>query len=203
MAQDVVRFAGEVVAVVAARTAAAARDAAEQVIVDYDDLPVVLDMETALQDGADLVHPDLGTNVSAVWTFDSGEGGIGEDVDTVIEAARTEPDGVVIERRYRQQRLIPAFLEPRSTVVDPTGEQFMVWSSTQVPHFVRVFMAIVTGTSEQKIRVIAPDVGGGFGGKLQFTAEEVITSWWPVSCGKPVKYTETRSESIALRAPRA
>ena len=197
VAQDRVRFAGEVVAVIAARSAAAARDAAEHVIVDYEDLPVVLDMEEAIKDGADLAHPELGTNISAVWTLDSAEGGIGGDVDAAIDAARTDPEGVVIERRFRQQRLIPAFMEPRSTVVDPTGQQITIWSSTQVPHFVRVFMALVTGTSESKIRVVAPDVGGGFGGKLQFTPEEVITFLVARELRKPVKYTESRSESIA------
>ncbi len=196
IAQDRVAFAGEIVAVIAARSAAAARDAAEHVIVDYEDLPVVLDMEEAVKDGAELTHPDLGTNVSAVWTLDSAEGGFGGDVDEAIQAARNDPDGVVIERRYRQQRLIPAFLEPRSTVVDPTGEQVTVWSATQVPHFVRVFMALVTGTPEHKIRVVAPDVGGGFGGKLQFTPEEVITFLVARELRKPVKYTESRSESL-------
>ncbi len=196
VAQDRVAFAGEIVAVIAARSASAARDAAEHVIVDYEDLPVVLDMEEAVKDGAALAHPELGTNISAVWTLDSAAGGFGGDVDAAIEAARTDPDGVVIERRFRQQRLVPAFMEPRSTVVDPTGEQFVVWSATQVPHFVRVFMALITGTSESKIRVIAPDVGGGFGGKLQFTPEEAITFLVARELRKPVKYTETRSESL-------
>ncbi len=196
VAQDRVSFAGEIVAVIAARSASAARDAAEHVIVDYEDLPVVLDMEEAVKDGATLAHPELGTNISAVWTLDSAAGGFGGDVDAAIEAARTDPDGIVIERRFRQQRLVPAFMEPRSTVVDPTGEQFVVWTATQVPHFVRVFMALITGTSESKIRVIAPDVGGGFGGKLQFTPEEVITFLVARELRKPVKYTETRSESL-------
>jgi carbon-monoxide dehydrogenase large subunit len=195
VAQDTVRYAGEIVAVVAARSAAQARDAADQVVVDYDDLPVVLDMEAALAPGSPLVHADLGTNENATWVYDSAAAGTGTDVEAAIEAARNDPDSIVIERRYRQQRLIPAFMEPRSTVVDPTGEQFVVWSSTQVPHFVRIFMALVTGTPESKIRVIAPDVGGGFGGKLQFTPEEVITFLVARKLSKPVKYTETRTES--------
>ena len=183
---DHVACAGEIVAVVAARTAAAAADAAREVIVDYDDLPVVLDMEEAVKDGAALAHPDLGTNISAVWTLDSHSGGTGNDVDAEIAALRADPNGVVIERRFRQQRLVPAFMEPRSTVVDPTGEQFVIWSATQVPHFVRIFMALVTGTPESKLRVIAPDVGGGFGGKLQFTPEEVITFLVARELRKPV-----------------
>jgi len=196
VAQDAVRHAGEVVAVVAARSAAAARDAADLVDVEYDDLPVVLDLEAALAEGSPLVHPDLGSNENATWVFDSAEAGTGADVDELIAAARADPGSVVLERRYRQQRLVPAFLEPRSVVVDPTGEQVVVWSATQVPHFVRIFMALVTGTPESKIRVIAPDVGGGFGGKLQFTPEEVITFLVARQLRRPVKYTETRSESI-------
>ena len=198
VAQHEVKFAGEIVAVVAARSAREARDAAALVFADYDDLPVVLDMEEAVKDGATLAHPELGTNISAVWTLDSAAAGSGGDVDAAIEAARNDPDGVVIERRYRQQRLVPAFMEPRSTVVDPTGEQYSIWSATQVPHFVRIFMALVTGTPESKIRVVAPDVGGGFGGKLQFTPEEVVTFLVARALRKPVKYTETRTESIQV-----
>ena len=112
-----------------------------------------------------LAHPDLGTNKSAFWKFDSAEAGTGGNVDEAIEKARG--DGIVIEREYRQQRLIPAFMEPRSTVVDPTGEQITMWSATQIPHILRFALAATTGVPESKIRVIAPDVGGGFGGKLQ------------------------------------
>ena len=102
----------------------------------------------------------------------------------------------MIEREYRQQRLIPAFMEPRSTVVDPTGEQITMWSATQVPHILRFALAATTGVPESKIRVIAPDVGGGFGGKLQQTPEEMITFAVARRLGKPVKFTETRSESL-------
>ncbi len=194
MPADRVAFAGEAVAVVVARSAAAARDAADLVDVDYDELPAVLDMATALDEGAPLAHPDLGTNESATWVFDSAEAGTGEDVEDAITAARA--DGVVIERTLRQQRLAPAFMEPRSVVVDPTGEQITMWSSTQVPHIVRVMMALVTGVPESKIRVVAPDVGGGFGGKLQFTPEELATFLVAKRLGKPVKFTETRTESL-------
>jgi aerobic carbon-monoxide dehydrogenase large subunit len=196
IAQDSVTFAGEVVAVVAARSAAEARDAVDLVDVEYEELPVVLDLEAALADGAPLAHPELGTNENATWEFDSAAAGTGEDVEAVIAAARTDPDSIVLERRYREQRLIPSFMEPRSVVVDPTGEQFTLWSATQVPHFVRIFMALVTGTPESKIRVIAPDVGGGFGGKLQFTPEEVIVFLAARQLRKPVKYTESRSEAM-------
>ncbi|SHN46687.1 xanthine dehydrogenase family protein molybdopterin-binding subunit [Cryptosporangium aurantiacum] len=187
-------FAGEVVAVVAARTAAEARDAAELVDVEYEELPAALDLKAAVEDGAVLAHPELGTNKSALWVFDSGQAGTGGDVEAAIAKART--DGIVIEREYRQQRLIPAFMEPRSVVVDPTGEQVTMWSATQIPHILRFLLAAVTGISESKVRVIAPDVGGGFGGKLQSTPEEFITFMLARRLGKPVKYTETRSESL-------
>jgi aerobic carbon-monoxide dehydrogenase large subunit len=193
IAVDRVAFAGEIVAVVVARSAAEARDAADLVDVDYEELPPALDLKEAAEDKT-LAHPDLGTNKSAFWQFDSADAGTGGNVDDAIETARR--DGILIEREYRQQRLIPAFMEPRSVVCDPTGEQLTVWSATQVPHFVRFFIAVVLGVPESKVRVIAPDVGGGFGGKLQFTPEEAITVVVARRLGKPCKYTETRSESL-------
>jgi aerobic carbon-monoxide dehydrogenase large subunit len=193
IAVDRVTFAGEVVAVVVARTAAEARDAAELVDVDYDELPAALDLKEAAEDKV-LAHPDLGTNKSALWVFDSAEAGTGTSVDDAISEARD--NGIVIEREYRQQRLIPAFMEPRSVVVDPTGEQITMWSATQIPHILRYLLAATTGVAESKIRVIAPDVGGGFGGKLQSTPEEWITFLAARRTGKPCKYTETRSESL-------
>jgi carbon-monoxide dehydrogenase large subunit len=193
MATDRVTFAGEIVAVVVARSAAAARDAAELVDVDYEELPAALDLKESAEDKV-LAHPDLGTNKSALWVFDSGEAGTGGNVDEAIEKARN--DGIVIEREYRQQRLIPAYMEPRSVVVDPTGEQLTMWTSTQIPHIVRFALAATTGVSESKIRVIAPDVGGGFGGKLAVQPEEWVAWWVARQVQKPVKYTETRSESL-------
>ncbi len=193
IAVDRVAFAGEVVAVVAARSAVAARDAAELVDVDYDLLPPVLDLREAAKDEV-LTHPDLGTNKAAFWQFDSANAGTGGPVDAAIETARA--DGILIEREYRQQRLIPAFMEPRSVMVDPTGEQMVVWTSSQIPHVTRFFIAAILGIPEQKVRVIAPDVGGGFGGKLQFTPEEIITVLAARRLGKPCKWTETRSESL-------
>jgi carbon-monoxide dehydrogenase large subunit len=188
-----VACAGEIVAVVAARSAAAARDAAELVDVDYEELPAVLDMKAALTDEV-LAHPDLGTNKSAFWKLDSAEAGTGGDVDEAIAKARES--GIVIEREYRQQRLVPAFMEPRSTVVDPTGDQMTVWSANQAPHILRFAIAATMGIPESKVRVIAPDVGGGFGGKLQTTPEEFATIAVARKLGKPCKYTETRSETM-------
>jgi len=191
LAVDTVNFAGEAVAVVIARSKAEAHDALELIDVDYDDLPLVLDLESAVADGADLVHPDLGTNTSAVWIFDSAQAGTGTDVADAIADAE-----VLIERTYRQQRLIPSFMEPRSVMVDPTGEHYTMWSSTQIPHILRLMLALTTNTPEHKLRVIAPDVGGGFGGKLQVTPEEVVCLLAAKRLGKPVKWTESRSESL-------
>ncbi|EWT06764.1 carbon monoxide dehydrogenase [Intrasporangium chromatireducens Q5-1] len=193
VAVDEVHFAGEIVAVVVARSAAEARDAAELVDVDYEELPAVLDLKEAAQDTV-LAHPDLGTNKSALWVFDSKEAGTGGDVEDAIRQARD--GGVLIEREFRQQRLIPAFMEPRSVLVDPTGEQITMWTATQIPHILRFLLAAVLGVPESKVRVIAPDVGGGFGGKLQTTPEEFIAMVLARRLGKPIKYTETRSESL-------
>src|SRR5690625_1975980 len=190
VAVDTVNFAGEIVAVVIARSAAAARDASELVDVEYEDLPVVTDLAAAARD-EEIIYPELGTNKSATWVFDSAQAGTGGDVEEAL--ANSE---VVVERTFTQQRLIPAFMEPRSTVVDPTGEQITMWSATQIPHVLRVMLALTLGVPESKLRVIAPDVGGGFGGKLQVTPEEVITLLAARRVGKPCKYTETRSESM-------
>jgi aerobic carbon-monoxide dehydrogenase large subunit len=195
IAVDTVRFAGEIVACVVARSAAAARDAVELVDVDYVELPILLDTREALLDKT-LIHPEIGTNQSAHLVMDfQTETSVG-DVDAVIDAARA--DGIVFEREYEQQRLIPAFMEPRSMICDPTGEQLVLWSATQIPHILRVLIALSLGISESKLRVIAPDVGGGFGGKLQVTPEEFLTVLIARRLGKPCKYTETRSESVMV-----
>jgi len=186
-----VNFAGEGVAVVIARSDYEAHDALAAIDVEYEDLPVVLDMNAAVADGADLVHPDLGTNKSATWVFDSAEAGTGADVDQAIADAE-----VTVTRTFRQQRLIPAFMEPRSVVVDPGGGSITMWSATQVPHILRWMLSAVLGIPEHKVRVIAPDVGGGFGGKLQVTPEEVLTLLVARRLGKPVKWTESRTESM-------
>ena len=103
-----------------------------------------------------------------------------------------------MRRRYINQRLIPSAMEPRSVMVDPTAgvDSYTIWSATQVPHFVRIFMSLVTGIPEHKIRVIAPDVGGGFGSKLDIYAEEAICLALAKKLGRPVKWTASRSEDI-------
>jgi len=182
MAVDEVRYVGEIVACVVARDRYAAADALDAIDVDYEPLPPVLDMTAALAEGAPKVH-EAG-NRSYEWTFASG------DMDA---AFRDAP--VVIERTYRQQRLIPAYMEPRAAVCAAVGDEYTLWSATQIPHVLRVMLAMVTGIPEQNIRVIAPDVGGGFGGKLQVTAEEVLTLLTARKLGRPVKWAESRSEA--------
>ncbi len=181
MATDEVRYVGEIVACVVARDRYAAADALEFIDVDYEPLPPVLDMEAALADGAPKVHEQ--GNKSYEWVFANG------DLDA---AFRDAP--VVVERTYRQQRLIPCAMEPRAVVCAPVGDEFTMWSATQIPHVLRVMLAVVTGVPEQNIRVIAPDVGGGFGSKLQVTAEEVLALLIARKLGRPVKWTESRSE---------
>jgi carbon-monoxide dehydrogenase large subunit len=181
MAVDTVRYGGEIVACVVARDRYSAADAAELVDVTYEALEPVLDMEEALTEGSVQVH-EAG-NKSYTWTLVNG------DLDA---AFRDAP--VVIARTYRQQRLIPSAMEPRAVVCAPVGDEYTMWTSTQIPHVLRVMLALVTGIPEHKLRVIAPDVGGGFGSKLQVTAEEVLALLLARRLGRPVKWTETRSE---------
>ncbi|MCW2901459.1 MAG: aldehyde oxidase and xanthine dehydrogenase molybdopterin binding protein [Streptosporangiaceae bacterium] len=178
-----VHYAGEPVACVVARDRYAAADALEAIEVDFEPLEPVVDLDRAVADGSPLVHADKGTNESYRWVFENG------DLDA---AFRDAP--VVLERRYVQQRLIPSAMEPRAVVCEPGGEEFKLWSSTQIPHILRLMLATVTGIPEHRLRVIAPDVGGGFGSKLQVYGEEVICLLLAKRLGKPVKWTESRSE---------
>jgi carbon-monoxide dehydrogenase large subunit len=191
VAVEEVNHVGEAVAVIVARSKTAAQDAVELVDIDYDPLPVVLDMEQAIDQSPALCHDHLASNESFNFVFDAGEAGTGLDTDQAFADAE-----VVVSRRFVQQRLIPAFMEPRSVVVQPQGDNYTMWASTQVPHILRVMLALITGVPEHKLRVIAPDVGGGFGGKLQVTPEEVLTFLVARRLGKPIKWTETRSESL-------
>src|SRR5215469_289099 len=181
MAVDEVRYVGEAVAVVVARDRYAAADAAAAVDVDYEPLPPVLDMREALKDGSPKVH-EAG-NKSYEWTFGNG------DIDA---AFRDAP--VVIERTYRQQRLIPCAMEPRSVVSQWVGDEVTLWSATQIPHVLRFALSAFFAIPEHNIRVIAPDVGGGFGSKLQVTAEEVLAVLVSQRIGKPRQWPESRTE---------
>jgi carbon-monoxide dehydrogenase large subunit len=186
IAVDEVRHVGDPVAVVVARDRYSAADALEAIDVEYDALPAVVDMEEALKDEV-LVHADKGTNRSFTWPFENGP------VDDVFAAAE-----VVVERRFIQQRLVPCAMEPRAVVVAPlpASDEYTVYSSTQVPHVLKLMLAMVTGLPEHKLRVVAPDVGGGFGSKLQVYGEEVVCLLLARRLGRPVKWTESRSEGF-------
>ncbi|WP_433329203.1 xanthine dehydrogenase family protein molybdopterin-binding subunit [Spirillospora sp. CA-294931] len=183
MAVRDVRYAGEPVACVVARDRYAAADALEDIDIDYAPLPAVMDMERALGQDAEPVHAELGTNRCYRLATEHGD----------VEAAfRDAP--VTIERRYVQQRLIPSAMEPRAVVCAPEGDEFTLWSATQVPHILRLMLSAVTEIPEHRLRVIAPDVGGGFGSKLQVYGEEVLALLLARRLGRPVKWTESRSE---------
>src|SRR6201996_6528135 len=181
MATDEVRYVGEAVACVVARDRYAAADALNAIEIDYEPLPPVLDIRDALEEGSPKVH-EAG-NQSFDFLFQQGD----------LDGAFTDAP-VVVERTFRQQRLIPAAMEPRAVVASGVGGEFTLWSATQIPHILRLMLAMVTGIGEQNLRVIAPDVGGGFGSKLQVTAEEVLALLITRKLGRPVKWTESRSE---------
>ena len=186
LAFDKVRCVGDAVAAVVATSPQAAADAAALVQVDYEVLDAVVDMEAAVQDGAAQVHEDAANNIAFEWEIGGG------DFDAAASSA-----GVRVTERIINQRLIPNPMEPRGVVADynPGTNQLTVWTSTQIPHLVRLLLALVTGHPEHQIRVIAPDVGGGFGCKLYLYAEEVIAAILARRLGRPVKWIEGRQEN--------
>jgi aerobic carbon-monoxide dehydrogenase large subunit len=185
LAVNEARHQGDGVAVVIADTRVLAKDAAELVEVDYESLDAVADVAKALDDGAPLVHADLETNECYVWKLET------DDFQAAIDAA-----DVVVTRRYFQPRLIPNAIETRAVLAQagPSGD-VTIWSSTQVPHILRFALQLVVGIPESKIRVIAPDVGGGFGSKLNVYAEEALAVAIARRLGRPVKWTEERAEN--------
>jgi carbon-monoxide dehydrogenase large subunit len=185
VATEDVHHVGDAVAVVVADSRYHAADALEAVEVEYEPLPAVVDMETALSEGAPLVHPDKGTNLAFSWSLQVGD----------YDGARQQAD-VVVSRRLVQQRVLPTAMEPRAVMAQPTPAtgDFTLWTSTQVPHLVRSLLAPACHIPEQKLRVIAPDVGGGFGGKLNVYAEEAIALVVARRLGRPVKWVATRTE---------
>ena len=186
LARGEVNHAGDGVAVIVATDRYRAQDALEFIEVDYEALPVVVDVEAALEEGSPLVHEEFGTNECYTWPLGTG------DIDKAFEEA-----DVVVSGRYVQQRLIPSAIEPRAVVVNPepaTGN-LTIYSSTQVPHFVKDILSLVCGVSDTKLRVVAPDVGGGFGGKLNVYAEEALALALARKLKTPVKWVEDRSEN--------
>ena len=186
LASDKARFAGDGVAVVIAESRALAKDAAELVDVDYEPLPAVTDVEQAAAEGAPLVHDEFEDNGCYTWTLAAGE------VDRLFSEA-----AVTVEERYRQQRLIPNAIEPRGVLAEPSpaSGELTLYSATQIPHILRTTLSMVTGIPEAKLRVVAPDVGGGFGSKLNVYAEEALAIVLARRLGRPVKWIEERSEN--------
>lgn len=184
LARDAVRFVGEIVAVVVAETPAQAVDAAEKVAVDYEELPVVVDVEAAVAEGAPLLWPEFGTNVA--HAFGSGSS------DDPLEDAE-----VVVRGRFVNQRVAPAPMETNGIAVVPADDgSYRVWVSTQVPFDVRDDLAQTMGVERHRVRAIAPDVGGAFGAKLQIYAEYHAIAAIAARVGRPVRWQETRSESM-------
>ena len=194
LAKDKARYVGDPVAVVVAESRALAKDAVEAVSVDWEPLPAVTDVREALADGAPIVHDDLGTNHAGTWDFelDSPAPRRG-DPGPYFE----DPDLVKVTGEYFLARLIPNAMEPRSVLAEPNLAQgeFTLWTASQIPHFIRTFLTIELGIPEAKMRVIAPDVGGAFGSKLEHYGEEAVSVAVARELGRPVKWTEERSEN--------
>src|SRR5678815_1907062 len=187
LAKDKVYFMGHPIAAVVAKDRYIARDAAELVMVDYEELPVVTDVEEAAKGGT-VIHDGFGDNIA--YKLTSGEGD--------IEAAFAAADRTV-KQRVLHQRLAPIAMEPRGVLARyfPGEEELTLWSSTQIPHLMRTQVALMIGMAENKLRVITPEVGGGFGSKLNVYAEEALLSWISMQLAKPVKWIETRRENMA------
>ncbi|HJQ69487.1 MAG TPA: glyceraldehyde dehydrogenase subunit alpha [Blastocatellia bacterium] len=186
LASDHVVFVGQPIAVVVATDRYAARDAVDLIMVDYEELPAVVDVEEAAK-GGPLVYEEYGDNIA--YKLTAGEGD--------IEAALASGDHV-IKQRLVHQRLAPIAMEPRGVLARylPGEQELTIWSSTQIPHLLRTQLAIMIGIAENKLRVITPEVGGGFGSKLNVYAEEALLGWISMQLAKPVKWIETRRENI-------
>ena len=185
---DRVCHVGDSVAVVAARTPYIAADAVEAIEVDYEPLPTVVDARGAMDDGAPLVHAEIEDNASYHWALGDQE---------ACEKAFAEADEVV-EIELVNQRLIPTAMEPRAAAArwDAASEEMTVWTTSQNPHPIRLLLSAFTlGIPESKLRVISPDVGGGFGSKIFHYPEEVIVPWVARQVGRPARWVATRTES--------
>jgi aerobic carbon-monoxide dehydrogenase large subunit len=187
LADGAVRYAGEPVAAVLAEDRYAAADAAERVHVDYDALPAVVDLDRALDPGAPVIHPTLGTNLIFAHEVQGG--------DPEAAFGRAE---VIVELQLEQPRLAPVPMECRGVVAsyDAARGRVEVWLSTQTPHGAREEIAETLGIPVEDVRVIAPDVGGGFGAKGSLYPEEVLATHLARRLGRPVKWVEDRSENF-------
>jgi carbon-monoxide dehydrogenase large subunit len=198
MAVDVVRYSGEPVAVVVASDRYVARDAADAIVVVYETLPAVVDPELAMTGQPTVIHPDFANNV-ALPTITGGTGASpsGTVDDSAIDKAFADAE-VVISQRMLNQRLAPNAIEPRGVVVHyELGKGTMtIWSSTQNPHVLRSIMAAMNGLGQDQVRAIAPEVGGGFGAKINIYGEEYVAAALSRRLAMPIKWTEDRSEAF-------
>ncbi|WP_424630823.1 xanthine dehydrogenase family protein molybdopterin-binding subunit [Bradyrhizobium sp. SYSU BS000235] len=187
LATDKVVWAGQAVAAVVARTRAIAEDAAELVNVDYEELPVVADIDAAREEGADIINPELGTNVSFVLKLDSGD----------VEAAYQD-SAVVVDETYHFGRHTAVTLEPRAIIADYNAaeEQLTVYHATQTPYQFQDLYSRHYGIAESRVRVVAPDIGGSFGMKLHVYHEDMAVVGLSMMAGRPVKYSADRMESF-------
>ncbi len=190
LAKGKVRYVGDGVAIVLADDRYTAQDAADLVDVEYEELPVVVNPREAVQDGAPQLFDDIENNIAFRWIM-----GDRAASDAVFEAA-----DVVVADTIVQQRLLPTAMEPRAAMAqyNPATQELTLWCTTQNPHIHRFIISAVTGLSENKVRVIAPEVGGGFGSKIPCYPDEALVSWAAVKLGVPVKWTETRSENYQV-----
>jgi aerobic carbon-monoxide dehydrogenase large subunit len=181
-------FQGEPVAVVIAENRKRAVDAAQAVEVEYEPLPAVIDLEKALESSSPKAHTDLVDNMAWDVTYSP---------EDAVKDAFTQAE-VVVKERILQQRLAPVSIEPRGVVADYNRfeDHLTVWASTQNPHFLRLWLSAALGLPESKIRVISQDVGGGFGSKICSYPEDYLTSAASKLVGRPVRWIETRTESL-------
>jgi len=198
VAVDTVRFAGEAVAVVVARDRYVARDAADAIVVEIDPLPAVVDLEQAMTGQPAVIHPEFANNL-AVPLVPGGTGvkPDGTVDDSAIDAAFASAE-VVISQRMMNHRLAPSAIEPRGVVAhyEPGKGTMTIWSSTQNPHILRTFIAALNGMGQDQVRAIAPEVGGGFGAKINIYAEEYVCSAISKALGIPLKWNEDRTEAF-------
>ncbi len=198
VAVDTVRYVGEPVAVVVASDRFAARDAADAIVVDYDVLPAVVDTEQSMTGQPAQIHADFENNL-AVALVPSGTGvsPAGTVDDSAIDEAFAAAD-VVVSQRMVNQRLAPTAIEPRGVVAhyEPGKDRMTIWSSTQNPHILRSFIAALNGMGQDQVRAIAPEVGGGFGAKINIYGEEYVVAGMSKRLGLPIKWVEDRSEAF-------
>lgn len=187
LATNKVRFVGEPVAVIAATDRYAARDALDLVEVEYDSLPAVTDPEKAIAKGAPRLYDDFADNVAYRWELEGG------DVTGAFKSADK-----IVKQRMANQRLIPTPMECRGVVAEyDRGEpKLKIWTSTQIPHLARTQIGAMLGVPETSVHLIAPEVGGGFGSKLNVYAEEALCAYLAIHTGKPVKWIESRRENF-------